>query len=164
MSEKQREIWESTIPGRVTLQVTNEKGRPLTITTRGKGQRLRIAPEDREIAEESVRQVEHNPFRNGMLVRVDKSASHSPSADELTDPELQAIFELEPADFRATVSELGEVNIRRLKAMTVEADASKSEMEFIDELIAERYPIGGSMPTYDEMQPKSNSKVTSKGR
>jgi len=155
MSEKTREIWELTIPGRVTLEVPNPRGRPQTITALGKGQRLRISTYDREIVEEGVRVMDNNPFRNGMLVRVDKSAEHAPSNEELSDADLQAIFELGQDDFRATVTELGEVNVRRLKAMVGEVDASKSEIEFIDELIADRWPLGGSMPSYDEMQPKS---------
>lgn len=149
-----REIWELTIPGRVSVTITNSQGRPQEVTAMGKGQRLRLSTLDRELAEEGVRLIEHNPFRNGMLVRVDKSGDHGPSADELSDDELEAIFELETEDFQQTVASLGEVNIRRLKAMIGAVDASKSEIDFINDLIEQRYTIGGSMPSYDEMQPK----------
>lgn len=152
---KVREIWESTIPGRVSLTIENSQGRPQTISIIGKGSRFRIAETDRELAEEVVRQKGNNPFRNGMLVRVDDGKGHAPSPDELSDDDLKAIFTLDQSDFQATVRELGEVNVRRLKAMVVEVDASKSEMEFIDELIQEKWPIGGSMPTYEEMQPSA---------
>ncbi len=150
-----REIWELTIPGRVTLTVTNHQGRPQDITAVGKGSRLRLTTYDRELIEEGVRLREHNPFRNGMMVRIDKADDHEPSVEELSDQEMKAIFDLDQEDFRATVSALGEVNIRRLKAMVGDVDASKSEIEFLDELIATRFPIGGSMPSYEEMQPKS---------
>jgi len=152
---KVREIWESTIPGRVSLTIENSQGRPQTISIVGKGSRLRISQDDRELAEEAVRMVDNNPFRNGMLVRVDKSGNHLPSPEELSDDDLKAIFDLEQADFRATVDQLGQVNVRRLKAMVVEVDASKSEIEYLDEVIQTRWPIGGSMPTYDEMQPSA---------
>lgn len=150
-----REIWELTIPGRVTMTITNSLGRPQQVSAMGKGQRLRVSADDRIVAEESIRLPEHNPFRNGMLVRVDKSSSHHPSHDEIADDEMRAIFELDQDDFRETVTALGEINVRRLKALTVEADAARSQMEFIEDLIAERYPIGGSMPTYDAMQPQA---------
>lgn len=152
---KAREIWESTIPGRVSLTVENSQGRPQTLSIVGKGSRLRVSEMDRELAEEIVRSKENNPFRNGMLVRVDDGTGHAPSPEELADDDLKAIFDLDQSDFQATVRELGQVNVRRLKAMVTEVDASKSEIEFLDELIQQRWPIGGSMPTYEEMQPKS---------
>jgi len=152
--EKTREIWESTIPGRVSLTVENSRGQQQTVSVSGKGSRLRLSQLDRELAEEVIRKPENNPFRNGMLVRVD-GKGHAPSPDELSDDDLKAIFELDQSDFQNTVRELGQVNVRRLKAMVVEVDASKSEMEFIDEVIQEKWPIGGSMPTYEEMQPKA---------
>ena len=152
MAEKTREIWESTIPGRVSLTVENAQGRQQTVSVVGKGKRLRITQLDRELAEEVIRNHEHNPFRNGMLVRVD-GKGHDPSADELSDDDLKAIFELDQSDFQATVDQLGQVNVRRLKAMVTEVDASKSEIEYLDEIIQQKWPIGGSMPSYDEMQP-----------
>lgn len=148
------EIWELTLPGRVTMTVTNSRGRPQQISAKGKGQRLRVTAEDRQIAEEGIRNPDNNPFRNGKLVRID-AKDHQPAPDELSDPELQAIFELDQQDFQETVRALGEVNIRRLKSMFAEVDASKSEIDFVNELIEERYAIGGSMPTYDEMQPNA---------
>lgn len=154
MEQKQREIWESTIPGRVSLMIENSRGQQQTVSVVGKGKRLRLTQLDRELAEEVIRTPDNNPFRNGMLVRVD-GKGHDPSSDELADDELQAIFELDQDDFRATVTALGQVNVRRLKAMVAEVDASKSEIEFLDELISTRWPIGGSMPSYDEMQPSA---------
>lgn len=153
MSDKTtREIWESTIPGRVSMVVENSAGRQQTISVIGKGNRLRLSKLDRELAEEGIRRPDNNPFRNGMLVRVD-GKEHDPSMDELSDDDLKAIFDLDQNDFQATVYELGQVNVRRLKAMVAEVDASKSEIDYLDQLIATRWPIGGSMPSYDEMQP-----------
>lgn len=147
------EIWEMTLPGRVTMTVTNSRGRPQEISAMGKGQRLRMTTEDRQIAEEGIRSLDNNPFRNGMLVRIDDAKDHVPAPDELSDEELAGIFQLDQDDFQNTVTALGEVNIRRLKSMFAEVDASKSEIDFVNNLIEERYAIGGSMPTYDEMQP-----------
>jgi hypothetical protein len=153
MAER-REIWESTIPGRVTLEIADAKGRTQTLTTLGKGQRIRITTDDREIVEEGIVEAEHNPFKNGMLFRVDTGA-HERSTEEISDAELAAIFDLGQDDFRSTVTALGQVNVRRLKNMVADVDASKSEIEFLDQLIEERWPLGGSMPSYDEMQPQT---------
>ena len=152
MAEK-LEIWELTLPGRVTMTVTGARGRPQQISAAGKGQRLRCSTEDRIITEEGIRNPELNPFRNGMLVRVDKGEGHEPSPEELSDDDMRAIFDLDQADFQATVSALGEVNVRRLKAMFEEVDASKSEIDYVNALIEEKWRIGGAMPSYEEMQP-----------
>lgn len=147
------EIWELTVPGRVHVEVTNHRGRPQDLTVHGVGARLRLSTDDREICQERIRDKAHDPFTNGMLVRVDSGAKASEkSNDELTDEDLQQVFELTGQDFEDMVKELSEVNIRRMTGMAEAVDATASQIAFLKNLIAERYPIGGTTPTWEEMQ------------
>lgn len=146
------EIWELLVPGRVHVEVTNHRGRPQDLTVRGVGSRLRLTTTDREIAQERIRDTAHDPFRNGMMRRIDSAASEADRAhDELSDDDLTEIFTFTGAEFEDVVNALSEVNIRRLNAMAEAVDATASQTAFLKKLIQTRYPIGGSTPTYDEM-------------
>lgn len=152
MSEQQ-EIWETTVPGRVTVTITNSRGRPQDLSVVGAGQRLRITATDRELVEESIRDRQNNPFRNGTLYQVGGPKAIEPaSPDALSDEDLRLTFESTGAEFESIVEALSEVNVRRLKVLTGPVDASRSQIEFLDKIIAERYPVGGDTPTYREMQ------------
>lgn len=152
-SRPDEEIWECTIPGRVSLAVDNGRGGTKGITVKGKGQLLRLTSMDRELAEEVVRDPANNPFRNGALVRVDsRKAGHKPSNDELSDSDLEGMFALDQDDFIAIVPTLSELNVRRLNTMAPEVNARHAQVEYLREYVAEHYAIGGSTPTYDEMQ------------
>lgn len=144
-----QEIWELCVEGRVSLTVTNSQGRPTQISERGKGRRLRLTTEDRLLAQEQVRVGQNDPFTNGMLVRVKAHGDAAP--DELSDDELTEIFQLSGSDFENVVRDLSEVNIRRIKAMCGPVDASTSQVKFVEDLIEERFAIGGTTPTYEDM-------------
>jgi hypothetical protein len=156
-SRPHEEIWELTCDSRVSMEVTNERGGTKDITAQGKGQVLRITTIDREMAEEVVRDAALNPFRNGTLVRVD-SGPHQPSPDELSDDDLAAMFDLDNDDFQAVLPNLSELNVRRLKAMTVKADVKHQQVQLLTEYIDDHYRVGGSMPSYDEMQQAYDTK------
>ena len=145
----QHEIWELTIPGRVHVQVTNHLGRPRDLSAKGRGARLRLTTLDRELAEERIRNDGNNPFRNGMMVRVDRPAD---SADALTDEDLRGAFkDCGDEEFRALLEDMTEVNLRRMKALTREAGATVSQNALLDEVIAERFPLGGTVPSWEEI-------------
>lgn len=144
------EIWESTIPGRVSIAVPGPGGRTKTLSALGNGSRLRIKSEDRVVAEEQVRDPQNNPFRNGMLFQVGGPKVEG-STDALSDDDLKETFALTGDDFEEVVKGLSEVNVRRLKILTKPVDAARSQVEFLDEYIAEQYKIGGDTPTYREM-------------
>lgn len=146
------EIWESTIPGRVTVTVTNSRGNRQDQSVVGNGSRLRITTDDRELVEEQVRDPQNNPFLNGMLYQVGGPTRADSSPDALSDDDLKDVFDMTGDEFANIVAGLSEVNIRRLKSLTGPVDASKSQIEFLDEIIATRFPIGGDTPTYREMQ------------
>ena len=149
------ERWECQIPGRVWVRVRDYDGRPRDVSVRGIGSILRLNRDDRIRAQEAIPQATSDPFRNGMMLRLDadqQDDTDTASSDALSRTQLKDTFELELDDFREYVGTLGEVNVRRLKQMTSEVDASVNKTKFIDELIAERYSIGKDTPTYREMQ------------
>lgn len=154
-SRPDEEIWECTIPGRVSMDVSNDRGGTKHISVIGNGKRLRITTIDRERAEEVIREGQNNPFRNGMLVRIDSNkGEHQPSPDELTDDELKVMFDLDNDTFETMVPELSEVNIRRLKALAKAVDARQAQVEFLTHYMEEHFAIGGTVPSWDEMQVK----------
>lgn len=149
------EVWESDVEGRVWVEATDHRGAPRMLTTLGVGQRLRITPDDRLLAQERVRQRQNDPFVNGMLRRVDADQSNDPTTetpDAMSDEDLKLVFSLDEADFIEEVNRLSEVPLRRMKHMAP-ANASIVQDKILTELIAERYPIGGDTPTYREMNP-----------
>lgn len=153
LSRADEEIWECTIPGRISMSVANQRGGMRTLTVKGKGQILRITTMDRELAEEVVRDPANDPFRNGALVRVDgRKGSHQPSNDELSDADLTDMFSLEQDDFTNIVPTLSELNIRRLREMAPTVNARHAQVEFLKEYVEEHFAIGGPMPSYTEMQ------------
>lgn len=153
MAETDIEIWEMTIPGTVSMVVIAYGGKERRIEVSGKGTRLRIAPADREYVEEQVRLAQNNPFRNGMLIPANDTArGGAPADDQLSDEDLQSMFALTGDDFEGAVKALSEVNVRRLKDMIDAVDASKSQMEFLTDYIAEAYPIGGDTAVNAELR------------
>ncbi len=145
------EVWELTVPGRVHVIVTNVHGRPQDATAVGKGSRLRLSTLDRQLTEENIRREEHNPFRNGMLIQVAGPVEAADGSNALTDEQMIELFNLKQGEFTKVLKDLSELNVRRLKVMSVPADASASQIKAIDDLIAEKWPIGGTTPTYEEM-------------
>jgi len=153
----EKEIWESTIEGRVSVVVLNSRGREQTMSIRGKGARLRLTTEERVLIEEQVRYRQNNPFRNGMLVQVG-GPKPAPGEDgqlpdteqALLDSDLKALYDLKDSDFEDAVKSLSEVNVRRLKGMVSEADASKSQIDFLDLYIEQQWPLGGDTPSNAE--------------
>jgi hypothetical protein len=147
------EIWELMVPGRVHVEVTNHRGRPQNLTVIGRNSRLRISTTDREIAQERIRTPENDPFRNGMLRRVDSKASDAErDANELSDDDLTHVFNLSGVEFEEMVMSFSETNVRRMRAMAEDVDASASQISFLKTYINEKWPIGGTVPSYEEMQ------------
>ena len=154
------EVWENQVPGRTWVEFRDFDGRPRSTSVVGVGQRLRIRTADRVRHQERIAKAALDPFRNGTLVRVDANQQDdatTESPDALSTEELKAAFELELDDFRDYVATLGEVNVRRLKVLAPQVDATLNQTAFIDELVAERYPVGGDTPTYREMMSGPNT-------
>lgn len=153
MSAKE-EIWELTTDSRVSVTVEGPQGRDRTITAKGKGGRVRIKPEAREIAEERMRKPELNPFRNGMLVQITSDGEAlpvEPDSGALPDDDLLELLNLGEEDFEAAVLDLGEVNVRRTLALAKGANAGIVHVKVLEDVIRERYSVGGSTRTYEAM-------------
>lgn len=149
------ETWEITTPGRVWLKVTthNRHGQPIikdiSLGPQRVGQKLKITQADREMNQEDVADTAFDPFRNGLLVRVDADQNSDPnteSVDALTTQQLMDIFAKHGNAFRASVEKLGEVPIRRLREMADALDATVKQVSFLDEVIEERYVKRASQP------------------
>lgn len=150
------EIWEMLVPGTVWLKTTvwTRHGQPqdkdLSIGPNQVGRRVRISALDREVNQSVMTSEALDPFRNGMLKRVSEhpdedevSRESAQSSDALTAGELAAIYDLPGDEFSARVSGLGEVPLRRLRELAEALDASLSQVELLDDVIASRYRKGG---------------------
>jgi len=152
-SRNEQEVWESNIAGRTYVEITDHRGAPRMASTLGPGQRLRISTEDRLRAQERIRVAEYDPFTNGSLRRIDRDQSEDETTvtpNALSEDDLKLIFGLDFEDFVEEVTPLSEINHRRLKAMAP-VHATMQQGQFLDELIEEKYAIGGDTPTYREL-------------
>jgi len=149
------ETWEISTPGRVWLQTTtySRHNQPvikdISLGPNRVGQKLKITQADREMNQERVADSAHDPFRNGLLVRVDADQNTdiaTASQDALTAAQLMDIFSKHGNPFRTAVEALGEVPIRRLREMADAVDATVKQVQFLDEVIEERYFKAGSQP------------------
>lgn len=148
------EHWECQVRGRVFVEITNHRGAPQVVSAKGVGQIIRITAEDRERNQERIVDPQGDPFINGMLRRVDKNAGEdeaTTSPNALSEADLESVFQMEQDDFEDYVKSLNEVAIRRLKEKAP-IHASMMQGAFLDELIEERFKIGGTTPSYEEMQ------------
>lgn len=149
------EEWEITTEGRVWLQVTTftRHGQPMdkdvSLGPKKPGQKLKISQADRERNQENVADPKFDPFRNGLLVRIDADQQADPqtaSTDAVSTKDLLGIYELKGAQFQAAVEQLGQVPIRRLREMAEAVDATTSQVAMLDEVIAERWRQASSQP------------------
>ena len=149
------ELWESVVPGAVWVTVTNKRDEQESRSV-GQGQVLRITTRDREICQDAIRDPKHDPFTNGMLRRVDADQNEDPrteSIDAMGMDELIAVFAKTGPQFERKISSLGEIPIRRLRGIAEDVDATHSQIQFLDQIIAERYSSGGNVqPSYRELE------------
>jgi hypothetical protein len=153
------EVWAIQVPGRVSLRVTqfNRFGQPveaiLVMGPNRAGQQFRIKTVDREENQARCMAVDNDPFRNGMLVRIDADQQGVPethSGDALTTEQLLEIYDLATQrSFEKRVKALGEVPLRRLAEVGESMDCSHLQIEFVRGLLDERYSRGGPQATLD---------------
>lgn len=149
------EIWETVTEGRVWVVTTDHRGHERRTSVGGKaGARLRITTVDREINQDRIMEDTSDPFRNGMLRRVDADQNtdeRTASDQALTTEQLVTVFAKSGMAFQSAVKKLNERNVRRLREMCEAVDASTSQVAFLDKHISENFRQHGSMPSYDEM-------------
>jgi hypothetical protein len=152
------EIWAIQVPGSVSLAVTtfNRFGQAvegrMVVGPNRTGTEFKIKVEDREENQARCVDPDLDPFRNGMLVRVDADQQADPltkSEDALSTEQLLDIYDLEGKKFEARVQKLGELPLRRLAEVGESMDCSHRQILFVRELIAERYTKGGPQTTLE---------------
>ena len=152
------EIWAIQVSGAISLRVTqfNRFGQPveasLVIGPNREGQQFRIQTVDREENQARCMEPVHDPFLNGMLVRIDADQQQDPSTastDALTTEQLLEIYDLDKDAFKVRVESLGELPLRRLAEVGESMDCSHLQITLVRDLIAERYSKGGPQATMD---------------
>lgn len=142
------EQWEITTAGRVWLTTTshNRFGQPIekdiSVGPNRVGARIKISQADRELNQERIADAAMDPFRNGLLVRADKSQQEDPataSSDAIATKDLLAIFAKHGNAFHAAVDSLGELPLRRLLELCDEVDASAKQKEYLAEQVETRF-------------------------
>lgn len=154
--DENEEVWQITVPGTIHLQVTQYSrhgGQPVTADLSvGPGRKdwqIRISTEDREYNQGLCSDPLLDPFRNGLLFRVDKDQK----ADEETAPidaavstqDLLDIYSKNGNAFHAAVDKLSEMTLRRLRDMAEAVDASFAQVQHIDSVL-EGYTKGSPQP------------------
>lgn len=149
------ELWETTTPGTVWVTVTDDRGREKQISAGGRvGAPLRIKTLDREINQEAVYEVESDPFRNGLLRRLDADQNEdegTASDQALSQEQLVKLFAKNGNAFRSAVDKLNEINIRRMRGMADDLDVTTAQLAYLNEIIEEKYRKHGDTRTYREL-------------
>ncbi len=148
------EVWETTTDGTVWYTTTDERGRVIERSVGDKaGTRLRIKTTDRLVNMDAVGYGRKGIFENGLLVRVDAGAEPDEvSPDAMSRADLLIGFSKSGNAFRAFVDKLTELNVRRMREMAEEVDASASQMAYLRQVITEKFVVQGDTPTYRELK------------
>lgn len=153
------ETWEITTDGTVWVdKMDAREGRYVKQRVGGRqggSRRLHITRDDRRFNQEQV--VEemggYDPFTNGALVLVSsEKADDIDSTYHLTTEDLGRLLEIkDSALFEQEVRDIkSELILRRLKELS-ETQATVAQLEFVSELIRDRYKVGGTQRTVREM-------------
>jgi hypothetical protein len=145
------EVWEMAVAGTVYLQKTVHTrhgvamSEDLKIGPNRVGHKVKILASDREMNQEKMTDAINDPFRNGMLVRVDRPQNEveaTSSPDAVSTDDLLMIFDKKADSFEKAVKGLGEIPVRRLRSMAEAIDATHSQVAFLDEYIETTYGLG----------------------
>jgi hypothetical protein len=142
------EIWETTTETTSWFRATDDRGRERSVSVGGKvGARLRISTIDREINQDLAMHG-GDPFSNGLLRRVDDTSANN--ADTLTNQQLMVGFSKNGRAFQAFVEKLTELNVRRMRTLANEIDATVAQVAHLDQVIKDKFRIEGDTPSYRE--------------
>jgi hypothetical protein len=148
------EVWETTTDGTVWYTITDERRVVHERSAGGKaGTRLRIKTTDRMVNMDAVGYGRKGVFENGLLVRIDSGVQDEPnSPDALSRDDLLVGFAKNGNAFRSFVDKLSELNVRRMKDMAEEIDATASQIAYLKQTVTEKFVIQGDTPTYREIK------------
>ena len=153
------ETWEITTDGTVWVdKMDAREGRYVKQRVGGRqggSRRLHITRDDRRFNQEQVveEMKAHDPFTNGALVLISsEKADDIDSTYHLTNEDLGRLLEIKDRElFEGEVRDIkSELILRRLKELS-ETQATVAQLEFVTELIRERYKVGGTQRTVREM-------------
>jgi len=151
--ETVEEVWETTGHGWVYVQTTGVDGNLRTVKAGGRpGQKLRITEYDRLKCQERVLSDIHDPFGNGMLVRISVDEQTEDNPNWLSAEAIIELFTITGPEFNTRIDELNEYNVRRLLEACEDLDATNSQSEYLKKTLSQKWPIGGDTPMYRELQ------------
>lgn len=148
-----QETWEIVIPGGVRVWTLNRRTGEYELTrvhgTKGP-KRLRITKDERKYNQEIIpgENVNGDPFTNGSLVLLKDGKRIG-----VTDDDLALYLDIkDPELFREGLESIeeNELLVRRLHALA-EKQATMEQLEVIKDLLEERYKVGGTQPTVQQM-------------
>jgi hypothetical protein len=149
--ESPEEIWETTGSATIYVRASGVDGRDRSLKVGGRpGQKLRISEYDRIRNQERVMDDKSDVFTNGMLLRVDAEPDDE-NPNMLSPEDVLELFSARGDDFTSRVDKLNEYNVRRLIEVCDELDATNSQINFLKDTLAKKWPIGGEMPMYTEL-------------
>jgi len=157
--EKVIETWETTTEGTTWVSVMDPReGRYVKRRVGGRqggSRRLHISVDDRRFNQEQVVEEmrEHDPFTNGQLVLISSDrAEDIDTTYHLTNDDLRALLSIkDSATFESEVADIKSELILRRLVEVAEKDATVAQLEFIRDLIRDRYKVGGTQRTVREM-------------
>lgn len=154
------ENWEITTDGTVWVLVTDPRDpsgyKKQRVGGRAGGsKRLRLSTDDRRYNEEQIvtEMADSNPFRNGLLRLIDeKYQDDIDTRYHLTADDLSVFLEIrDEAMFEEAVLGItSELIIRRLAALG-EKNATMGQLNFIKDVIEDRYKVGGTQRAVQEI-------------
>jgi hypothetical protein len=156
------EIWKSATESTIYINRIDDEGKIRKVRVGGAGggsRTLRISKADRLFHSESIaEECRHlDPFTNGALL----PAGEAQYGDleprwHLTDADLaEYLVAKDPNAFRALIEEIeSELVLRRLRVLC-EKDGTLDQNAALADLIARRYPAGGSQRTWLEIDAES---------
>lgn len=154
------ETWEITFDGSVSVWVYDKREdtyRKQVVSRHSGSKLLHITRDDRKYNQEltPVENKHLDVFTNGQMRLLGSSADRDENLDirnHLSDEQLVEMFEIrDPELFRDLLEvQTSEVILRRLASIADE-HATVTQSEILRELIADRYPIGGTQRTVREM-------------
>lgn len=136
------EVWLNTGQGKVHVRVTDPRRPKATkvVTVRG-GARLRLSTEEREYNTAEFFDVAKDPFRNGILRRLDIPSEQKPLDPDyredqaLLDEDILALLVKNGNAFQAAVKALDARNCDRLRELVNDEDspASQAQRKFVND-------------------------------
>lgn len=143
-----QEIWESTTGGTTWVHVKDARvpGGWRQQKVGGKGtRRLTLTVEEREFNQDLIpfENAKHDPFTNGLLVRISPKVVEERGEYELNDDQLVEILQLgDDETFLSTVREIdSEILMRRLLALS-ETHSTMTRFREIQQIVDSRYRGG----------------------